>query len=218
MILLETLPVGDLQCNCSILGCPDTKEGIVVDPGGEPDRILEVVRHYDLRIRHVIHTHAHFDHIAATRDIKESTGGEAEIALHRADLFLYDGFTTQLAMLGWPASKFRSVLPVDHFLSDGETIIFGRKSADVIHTPGHTPGSCCFLVDANGPLLLSGDTLFARSIGRTDLPGGDYATIESSILNKLYTLAPETQVLPGHGPPTTIGEERRKNPFIRATV
>src|SRR4051794_5632540 len=139
MLLLETIAVGDFQCNCSILGCPDTKEGIVVDPGGEPERILEIARHFDLTVKWIIHTHAHLDHIASTRDVKEATG--ASIALHRDDTFLYDGFLMQAAMFGW---EVRPVLPVDHWLQHGEKLSAGTLGAEVIHTPGHTPGSCCF--------------------------------------------------------------------------
>jgi glyoxylase-like metal-dependent hydrolase (beta-lactamase superfamily II) len=212
VLLLETFPVGDFQCNCSVLGCPDTKEAMVIDPGGEPERILDVVRHYDLTVRWVVHTHAHLDHIASTRDVKEAAGGT--IALHKDDLFLYDGFEMQAAMFRW---KVRPVLPVEHFLSDGETLTFGHREARVLHTPGHTPGSCCFQLDAAGrPMLFAGDTLFMRSVGRTDLPGGDFNTIERSIRERLYTLDPDTRVVCGHGPSTTIGDERRANPFVRA--
>ena len=212
MLLLETFPVGDFQCNCSVLACPDTKEAIVVDPGGEPERILEIVKHYDLSVRWIVHTHAHLDHIASTRDVKEQAGGT--IALHDDDRFLYDGFLMQAQMFGW---RVRPVLPVEHSLKDGETLAFGKREARVLHTPGHTPGSCCFALEgSSGPLLLAGDTLFQRSIGRTDLPGGDFATIERSIRERLYTLDPDTRVIPGHGPATTIGDERRQNPFVTA--
>jgi glyoxylase-like metal-dependent hydrolase (beta-lactamase superfamily II) len=213
MLLLETFPVGAFQCNCSVIACPDTKEAIVVDPGGEHQRILEIVRHFDLSVRWIVHTHAHLDHIYETRDVKEQAGGT--IALHRDDAFLYDGFATQAAMFGW---RVRPVLPVEHWLSDGETLGFGKQQAAVLHTPGHTPGSCCFRLDdaSEGPLLLAGDTLFARSIGRTDLPGGDFPTIERSIKTRLYTLDPDTIVIPGHGPRTTIGDEARGNPFVTA--
>jgi glyoxylase-like metal-dependent hydrolase (beta-lactamase superfamily II) len=210
MLLLETFPVGAFQCNCSILGCPDTKEAIVVDPGGDPERILEVVRYYDLEVRWAVHTHAHLDHIAATRDVKEAT--DARIALHPNDRFLYDGFRMQAQMFGW--SGVRDVLPVEHSLAHGESIAFGKRAVEVVHTPGHTPGSCCFRL-ADEPLLLSGDTLFQRSIGRTDLPGGDFDTILRSIRERLYALDPDTRVIPGHGPSTTIGDERRANPFVR---
>ena len=212
MLLLETFAVGAFQCNCSILACADTKEAVVVDPGGEHLRILEIVRHYDLTVKWIIHTHAHLDHIYETRDVKEQAGGT--IALHPADQFLYDGFAMQAAMFGW---QVRPVAPVEHPLSDGESLAFGKRAARVIHTPGHTPGSCCFQVEreSEDPLLLAGDTLLQRSIGRTDLPGGDFDTIERSIRERLYTLSPETRVIPGHGPPTTIGDERRSNPFVK---
>ena len=211
MMLLETFAVGSFQCNCSVLACADTKEAIVVDPGGEHQRILEIVRHYDLTVKWIIHTHAHLDHIYETRDVKEAAGGT--IALHKDDTFLYDGFAMQAAMFGW---QVRPVLPVDHWLEDGESLPFGKRAAEVIHTPGHTPGSCCFRVEsADGPLLLAGDTLFARSIGRTDLPGGDFPTIEKSIQTKIYTLDPDTSVIPGHGPRTTVGDEARHNPFVQ---
>jgi hydroxyacylglutathione hydrolase len=213
MLLLETFPVGSFQCNCSVLACGDTKEAVVVDPGGEHQRILEIVRHYDLTVKWIIHTHAHLDHIYETRDVKEAAGGT--IALHKDDTFLYEGFAMQAAMFGW---QVRPTLPVEHWLSDGESLPFGKRAAEVIHTPGHTPGSCCFRVapsDGGAPLLLAGDTLFQRSIGRTDLPGGDYATIEQSIKRKIYTLDPDTRVIPGHGPRTTVGDEARHNPFVQ---
>jgi hydroxyacylglutathione hydrolase len=212
VLLLESFPVGAFQCNCSILGCPDTKEAIVVDPGGDHEDILEVVRHYDLTVRWIIHTHAHLDHIYETRDIKEQAGGT--IALHKDDLFLYDAATMQAGMFGW---KPREVLPVEHWLQDGENLEFGKQKAEVLHTPGHTPGSVCFRVESSqGPLLIAGDTLFQRSIGRTDLPGGDFATIERSIKQKIYALDPDTAVICGHGPRTTIGDEARHNPFVKA--
>jgi glyoxylase-like metal-dependent hydrolase (beta-lactamase superfamily II) len=212
VLLLETFPVGSFQCNCSVLACADTKEAMVVDPGGEHRRILEIVKHYDLTVRWIVHTHAHLDHIYETRDVKEQAGGT--IALHQGDQFLYDGFKMQAAMFGWQP---RPVLPVEHWLEHDETLSFGKRAAKVIHTPGHTPGSCCFqLAGDSGPLLFAGDTLFQRSIGRTDLPGGDYDTIERSIQERLYTLDPDTRVIAGHGPPTTIGDERRSNPFVNA--
>ena len=212
MLLFETFPVGDFQCNCSILGCPDTKEAIVVDPGGEHARILDVVRHYDLTVKWIVHTHAHLDHIYETRDVKEAAGGT--IALHEADKFLYDAHAMQAAMFGW---EVRSVLPVEHWLTDGESLAFGKQKAEVLFTPGHTPGSCCFAIETvSHPLLLSGDTLFQRSVGRTDLPGGSFDQLAQSIREKLYTLDPDTRVVPGHGPPTTIGDERRSNPFVHA--
>lgn len=208
MLLFESFPVGPLQCNCAILGCPDTKDAIVVDPGGDPERILEVVRHYDLTVVAAVHTHAHLDHIGATREIKEATG--CAIHLHPDDRFLYDGYAWQAAMFGW---RMRPVLPVDQELSHQARIPFGKQTLSVLHTPGHTPGSVCFTL-ATADLLLSGDTLFRRSIGRTDLPGGDSDLILRSIRERLFALPPDTRVIPGHGPATTIYEERRQNPFV----
>ncbi len=216
MLLFETFPVGALGCNCSIIGCPDTKEAIVVDPGGDAERIAGVLAHYDLSVRWIIHTHAHLDHIAATRDVKEEAGerSDAKIALHEGDTFLYDGFEMQARMFNW---KVRSVLPVEHWLTHGESLSFGRLSIGVLHTPGHTPGSCCFHLETKDrSILLSGDTLFQGSIGRTDLPGGDYKTLEQSIRTRLYDLDGDTIVIPGHGPSTKIGDEARSNPFVRA--
>jgi hydroxyacylglutathione hydrolase len=212
MLLVETFPAGKFQCNCSILACGDEKEAIVVDPGGDHLRILEIARHYDLTIKWIVHTHAHLDHIYETRDVKEQAGGT--IALHKDDLFLYDGFAMQAAMFGW---KPRAVLPVEHWLAHGEKLSFGKRSAEVIHTPGHTPGSCCFNLEGDdGKVLFAGDTLFKRSIGRTDLPGGDYPTIERSIKERIYNLDPDTRVITGHGPSTTVGDERLRNPFVTA--
>jgi glyoxylase-like metal-dependent hydrolase (beta-lactamase superfamily II) len=212
MLLLETFPVTTLQCNCSILACADTKEAMVVDPGGNHQKILEVLRHYDLTLKWIVHTHAHLDHTYETRDVKEQAGGL--IALHQGDQFLYDGSAVQAGWFGWQP---REQLPVEHWLQHGETLPFGKRAAQVLHTPGHTPGSCCFKVDGeSAPLLFAGDTLFKRGIGRTDLPGGDYATIEQSIRERLYTLDPDTAVIPGHGPRTTVGDEARHNDFVRA--
>jgi hydroxyacylglutathione hydrolase len=214
MLLRETFPAGPLQCNCTILACGDTKDAIVVDPGGELDRIAQVVAHYDLTVRAIIHTHAHLDHIHGTRDVKETHGGD--ICLHRGDLFLYEGIEVQAGMFGW---KVRPAAPVDRFVEDGDRIEFGKRAALVVHTPGHTPGSVCFEVTTPGekPLLFAGDTLFRRSVGRTDLPGGDAKTLQTSIRERLYTRDLDALVIPGHGPSTTLGDEARGNPFVRAS-
>jgi len=214
MILRETFPVGAFQCNCTILACGDTKEAIVVDPGGDFDRIREVIRHYDLTVEAVVHTHAHLDHIYCTRDVKEEFGGQ--IMLHEDDLPLYNAFAAQAMMFGF---QVRGTVPVDAFLEEGASIPFGKRSALVVHTPGHTPGSVCFEVAHDrDSILFSGDTLFQRSIGRTDLPGGDSRLILESIKTKLYTRRPDSLVIPGHGPNTTIEEEAAKNPFVRARL
>ena len=213
MLLRETFPAGPLECNCTVLACADTKDCVIVDPGGELARIAEIIAHYDLTVRAIIHTHAHLDHIFGTRDVKEAHGGD--ICLHKADAFLYDGIAMQAAMFGW---KVRDAVPVERWIEHGDRIELGKRTLDVIHTPGHTPGSVCFEIhdpDA-GRLLFAGDTLFRRGIGRTDLPGGDGAQIARSIRDRLYTRDLDTVVIPGHGPTTSLGDEARANPFVRA--
>jgi glyoxylase-like metal-dependent hydrolase (beta-lactamase superfamily II) len=213
VLLRETFPAGPLECNCTILACGDTKDAVIVDPGGELARIAEIVTHYDLTVRAIIHTHAHLDHIFGTRDVKEAHGGQ--VCLHRGDAFLYDGIAMQAAMFGW---KVRDVTPVERWIEHGDRIELGKRVLDVIHTPGHTPGSVCFEVhdpDA-GRILFAGDTLFRRGIGRTDLPGGDGKQIAASIRDRLYTRDLDTVVIPGHGPTTSLGDEARANPFVRA--
>ncbi len=210
MLFRETFPAGAFACNCSILACDSTNEAIIVDPGGEVDKIREIVKHHKLTVKAIIHTHAHLDHIHCTREVKEQHGGE--ICLHKEDLFLYDGIEMQASMFGW---QVQSTLPVDRYLDDQETIEFGEQGALTLHTPGHTPGSVCFEVqDGDKTILFSGDTLFHRGIGRTDLPGGDSQLLLASIEKKLYTRAPDSLVVPGHGPNTSIEEEAKKNPFV----
>ncbi|HWO24404.1 MAG TPA: MBL fold metallo-hydrolase [Kofleriaceae bacterium] len=213
MLLRETFPAGPLQCNCTILACGDTKDAIVIDPGGELPRIAEIVAQYDLTVRAIVHTHAHLDHIFGTRDVKEHHGGT--ICLHRGDTFLYDGIAMQAAMFGW---KVRDAMPVERWLEDGDRVELGKRELSVIHTPGHTPGSVCFEIadPDHGRVLFAGDTLFRRSVGRTDLPGGDSATLRRSIQERLYTRDLDTLVIPGHGPTTKLGDEARGNPFVRA--
>ncbi len=213
MLLRETFPAGAFACNCTILACGDTKEAVVIDPGGEVERIAEIVAAYDLAVRAIIHTHAHLDHIYCTRDVKEAHGGA--VCLHRGDGFLYDGFAMQAAMFGW---KVRETTPVERWIEHGDTIVMGKRELSVIHTPGHTPGSVCFEVEDPdaGRLLFAGDTLFKRSIGRTDLPGGDGKLLQASIRERLYTRDLDTVVIAGHGPSTTLGDEARGNPFVRA--
>jgi hydroxyacylglutathione hydrolase len=213
MILRETFPAGAFECNCTVVACGDTKDAVVIDPGGEVARIAEIVAQYDLAVRAIIHTHAHLDHIYCTRDVKEAHGGE--VCLHRGDTFLYDGFAMQAAMFGW---KVRPTTPVERWIEHGDTIAMGKRTLDVIHTPGHTPGSVCFALDDPdaGRVLFAGDTLFRGSVGRTDLPGGDGRQLATSIRDRLYTRDLDTLVIPGHGPTTRLGDEARANPFVRA--
>jgi hydroxyacylglutathione hydrolase len=206
--LVRTVPVGPLQCNCSIVADPDAGEAVVVDPGDEPEKILRVLAETKCRAVALLHTHGHFDHIGGTAAVRRSTG--APIRIHAADRPLYDSLPEQAGFFGLSAEP---PLPPDGGFRDGESIPFGRFSLSVIHTPGHTPGSTCFHLGGEPAILFSGDTLFRRSVGRTDLWGGDTDTILASIRDKLFALAPETRVVCGHGPDTTIGEERRSNPF-----
>jgi glyoxylase-like metal-dependent hydrolase (beta-lactamase superfamily II) len=209
MLLVETFAVGAFQCNCTILADEATREAIIVDPGDDPGRILQRLRAYDLKVRYLLHTHAHLDHIMGTKLVKQETG--AEVLLHSEDDWLYRNLAMQCGMFGWNADE---PPPVDRHLADGQILTLGSRDIEVVHTPGHTPGSLCFALGGEEPLLFSGDTLFARGIGRTDLWGGSFPQILESIRGRLLTRPDPTRVIPGHGPRTTIGEERRKNPFL----
>lgn len=206
--LIETFPVGALQCNCTILADELTGDAVVIDPGDEAERILRALQAARLMPVALLHTHAHFDHVTGSRRVKEATG--ATIRLHPADRPLYDVLPDQAAFFGLSAD---APLEPDEPLRDGETIRFGGHALTAIHTPGHTPGSTCFRLEGDRPILFSGDTLFRRSIGRTDLWGGDTNRILSSIREKLFPLPGDTPVVCGHGPDTTIEEEKRLNPF-----
>jgi glyoxylase-like metal-dependent hydrolase (beta-lactamase superfamily II) len=209
--LVRTVPVGPLQCNCSIVADGEAGEAVVIDPGDEADRILLALAETKCRAIALLHTHGHFDHIGGTAGVKRATG--AAIRIHDGDRPLYDALPDQASFFGLSAQP---AIPPDGGFEDGETIAVGRFRLRAIHTPGHTPGSTCFHLEGDEPILFSGDTLFRRSIGRTDLWGGDTDTILASIREKLYPLAPDLRVVCGHGPDTTIGEERRENPFVRA--
>ncbi len=212
-MLSETFAAGPFQCNCTIVADEATREAIVIDPGGEVERIADIVRANDLIVRAIVHTHAHLDHIFATAAVHRAHGGE--VCLHPDDRPLYDGAAIQAAMFGWRPP---TMTAVERWLVDGEQVRFGARHALVLHTPGHTPGSVCFEITAAGEptRLFAGDTLFRRSVGRTDLPGGDAATLRRSIRERLYTRDLDTVVIPGHGPTTTLGDEARANPFVRA--
>ena len=210
-VRVQTIPVGPLQCNCSILVDENSRDAVVIDPGDEAPRIVAAVEKEKARVLALLHTHAHFDHVGATSAVAMATS--AAIRLHPADRPLYDALPEQAALFGMTAGP---PSPVDQPLEDGEMVAFGGAALRVLHTPGHTPGSCCFLLEGESPRLFAGDTLFRRSIGRTDLWGGDTDQILASIRAKLYSLPPATPVICGHGPRTTIGEERASNPFVRA--
>ena len=208
-LIVETLPVGHLQCNCTILGDPVSRKAIVVDPGGDAELLIERLLELDLQVERIIHTHAHLDHFLASGKLKEATG--AKLALHRDDLFLWDMLEDQCRMFGIP---FEKTPPPDQWLEHEEKIELKGVQGKALHTPGHTPGSMCFLFEKQ-KLLIAGDTLFQGSIGRTDLWGGDYQKIEESIREKLYTLDEDISVITGHGESTSIGHEMRSNSFVR---
>jgi hydroxyacylglutathione hydrolase len=211
-MLIETVVVGAFQCNCTIIACEETKEAVVIDPGDEPEKILEIIKHYDLKVKYLLHTHAHLDHIMGTRKVKEAT--QAEILLHRDDNDIYENLIMQASLFGFNVQE---PLKVDKFLGDSETVSAGNTvNTKVIHTPGHSPGSICFHFDKEKvPLLFSGDTLFARSIGRTDLWGASHPQLLKSIESRIFSLEEETVVCPGHGPRTSVWEEKKKNPFFK---
>jgi hydroxyacylglutathione hydrolase len=195
----QTFPVGMLGCNCSIVADQASKKAIVVDPGGDFPKIAEALKLHGLTVTHIVHTHTHIDHVGATAPLQKATGAAASI--HEADRFLYDMLSVQAALLGIP---------------EPERVVMDGDLKDVLHTPGHTPGSVCFCVrSGDSTRVFSGDTLFRRGIGRTDLWGGDSALIMRSLQERLFTLPPETIVIAGHGPNSTIGEEVRENPFVR---
>jgi glyoxylase-like metal-dependent hydrolase (beta-lactamase superfamily II) len=209
--VIETIPVGPLQCNCSILVDPETREALVIDPGGDADRILMALARERAKPVALLHTHAHFDHILGTAEVARVT--QAPARLHPGDRPLYDSLPDQAALFGFRADP---PSPLGPPLTHDEAVPFGSLQVRAIHTPGHTPGSTSFLLETEKPVLFAGDTLFRRSIGRTDLWGGDTDQILDSIKARLYTLPDETPVVCGHGPGTTIGEEKRSNPFVRA--
>ena len=207
-MIIVTLPVGMIQTNCYIAGCPETREGVIIDPGGHPERILAEVERQGLTIKYVLDTHAHFDHTDANGAIVRTTG--APLALHPLDLPLLKS-SGGAAMFGLQADP--SPLP-DLELQDGDELEVGTLCFKVLHTPGHTPGHVCFYEQDQG-VLFDGDVIFYRSIGRTDLPGGNYQQMMDSIQRVLLALPEETVVYSGHGPATSIGDEKRLNPWLR---
>ncbi len=204
----EILAVGPLQCNCSILGDETTHEAIVVDPGAELKRILAVLAQHQLTVKQIIITHAHIDHVAGAAKLRELTG--APIYLNQLDLPLLKMMEMQAGWLGIPTPE---TVPPDVDAVEGLKIGLEALPGEVMHTPGHTEGSICLLFPQQ-KLLLAGDTLFAGSIGRTDLPGGDKQKIMQSLAGRILPLEDEIRVIAGHGPETTIGEERQSNPFL----
>ena len=205
----EILPVGILQCNCSIFGDEESREAMVIDPGDNIDGILGIVDRHGLRVTAIVITHAHIDHIGGAAKLKAATG--APVYLNENDKAIYDQLEMQAAWLGTEAPPRTEI---DVAARDADRLRVGRTELTVLHTPGHTPGSISLWIPAEKKLL-AGDTLFRDSIGRTDLPGGNGRQILSSIREKLFPLPDETLVIPGHGPQTTIGHEKEFNYFLQ---
>jgi len=209
-LIHEVLPVGFLQCNCHVVGDPETHEAVVIDPGDEPDAILAALRRHNLMVKAILITHAHPDHVGGAAKLKQATG--AAVLMHPDDRWLLDNVAMQCAAFGFPAPP---AVQMDGTLQPGDDIRWGASlRAQVLHTPGHTPGSSCLYLPDH-KILFAGDTLFAGSIGRTDLWGGSYDAILRSIRSQLLPLDPDTVVFPGHGPHTTLAEEKDSNPFLR---
>ena len=215
-VIQITVPVGMLHCNCTIIGDPASREAIVIDPGDEVGRILELLGRHRLSVKAIVSTHAHIDHVGGLAKLQRMTG--APVLMHREDLPLYHAMDVQAAFIGIATPE---LTQIDHLLKEGDTLRWGLFEAKVIHTPGHTPGSVCLYLPNVGvnltlpsPKLFAGDTLFAGSIGRTDLWGGSMERIMESLRGKLMELPEHTVVHPGHGLATTIGEERQSNPFL----
>jgi glyoxylase-like metal-dependent hydrolase (beta-lactamase superfamily II) len=206
-LIIKELAVGPLMANCFIAGCEDTKEAVVIDPGGEADRILLSLAESELKVKYIINTHGHFDHVSANGKMKEATG--ADLLIHPLDAPMLGMLSSNAAVFGISVANSP---PCDRTIEEGETVSFGDFTFNVIHTPGHTPGGISLYSD--GIIFVGEDTLFAGSIGRTDFPGGDFDTLIASIKTKLFKLEDDVRVLSGHGPETSIGREKRFNPFV----
>jgi glyoxylase-like metal-dependent hydrolase (beta-lactamase superfamily II) len=204
-MIVKKLIVGPLEENTYIIGDEKTKQAIIVDPGDEPDRIIELIKNNDLKVKAIICTHAHFDHIGAIGDIKKATG--AKILIHRGDVELYKAAKDQAALWGYDLDE----IPMpDDFLDEGDEVQVGNMSFKVLHTPGHSPGGICLYGEG---IVITGDTLFQGSVGRTDFPGGDIKKLRDSF-KRLLELPENTTVLSGHGPESTVGKEKKENIFI----
>ena len=207
-MLMEVVVVGPLGVNCLILGDQQSREGVVVDPGADADVILAADARLGLKVKYILNTHGHFDHVGCTKQIQEQSA--AEFLIHEQDLVLLSQAAKSARQYGLQVED--SPLP-DRYLTDGLRLEFGGHGIEVLHTPGHTRGGCSLLLREER-VVITGDTLFADSVGRTDLPGGSHEQLIASIKNKLMPLEDETLVWPGHGPSSTIGRERRSNPYL----
>jgi hydroxyacylglutathione hydrolase len=204
----EIIPVGPLQCNCSVIGDESTREAIVIDPGDDIEDVLELIRKHNLQVKQIVITHAHIDHVGGAMKLRAATG--APILLNQNDYALLKMLDVQAAWIGVAAP---GKVEIDQSIGQADTVKTGSLTANVLHTPGHTEGSICLYFPMEQKLI-AGDTLFAGSIGRTDLPGGSFEKIIRSLHEKVLALPDETVVVPGHGPLTTIGDERESNPFL----
>lgn len=207
-MLHKILPVGVLQCNCSVIGDEQTHEAMVIDPGDQIEEILEILRQANLKLKYIVVTHAHIDHVGGAMKLKAATG--APILLNQNDLALLKMLDMQAA---WIGMRPPGAVQVDESVNESHKLQIGNIVSQVIETPGHTEGSICLLFPAEKKLI-AGDTLFAGSIGRTDLPGGSFDKIMRSLHTQLMALPDDIEVVPGHGPLTTIGQERETNPFL----
>lgn len=210
IMIHRILPVGMLACNCSVVGDETSGEAVIIDPGDDVERVLEILSKHELHAKYIIATHAHIDHVGGIEKLKKATG--AAVLMHQRDLPLYQNLAMQAEWLGLPAP---GITPVDQFLKEGDALRFGSHKLEVLHTPGHSPGSLCLHLPGEHARVFSGDTLFEGSIGRTDLWGGSMFEILRSIRSHLLIFPDETPVFPGHGPQTTIGKEREHNPFLQ---
>ena len=204
----EIFPVGPLQCNCSVIADESTREAMVIDPGDEIERVLEIVRRHGLTVKQIVVTHAHIDHVGGAQKLKTVTG--APILMNQNDHALLKMLYVQAA---WIGVRPPGTVAIDASIGDGDKVRAGALEASILHTPGHSEGSVCLYFEPEKKLI-AGDTLFAGSIGRTDLPGGSFEKIMRSLHERVLTLPDETVVVPGHGELTTIGKERRSNPFL----
>jgi hydroxyacylglutathione hydrolase len=207
-MIQKGLTVGLLEVNCYILGDEVTKEAVVIDPGGDEDEILEILNHNQLQLKLIIDTHGHFDHVDANQPLKEATG--AKIAIHEADAQMLDKPSAE-AMF-FTGNRLRTS-QADILLKENDILTFGQYRLKVLHTPGHTPGGISLVLEDH-PYVYVGDLLFAGSIGRTDFPGGSYDSLITAVKTKIFPLGDNYSVYPGHGPVTTVGQERKYNPFF----
>tara|TARA_Y100000588_G_scaffold336067_1_gene376631 strand:+ start:5285 stop:5905 length:621 start_codon:yes stop_codon:yes gene_type:complete len=206
-VIFDSIVVGPLEVNCLVLACEETRKGIVIDPGDNVGGIIDLVAKLNIVVVEIVATHGHFDHIGRVKSLQEEWG--VPFTIHRADLFMVEGLVEIASFLGIQTDEPPTV---DRFIEEGDTLSFGNETLDIVHTPGHAPGNVTFLWPGHA---IVGDVIFAGSIGRTDLEGSDPDTLMRSIREKVMALPDDTRLYPGHGPFTTVGQERETNPFLR---